>query len=56
VTVEVSRNAITKETIRGFIMRSQERIIHTNFIVGFVFILASADDLHRVNLFGMNVI
>ena len=45
VTIEFSSNAVAQETIGGSILRSQVTIVHTNLVVGFVFVLTSADNL-----------
>jgi hypothetical protein len=46
---------MAKETIGGSIFRSQVTVVHTNLVVGFVFVLASADNLQLVNFSGTNV-
>jgi len=40
---------MAQETIGGSILRSQVTVVHTNLVVGFVFVLASADNLQLVN-------
>jgi hypothetical protein len=55
VTIIFSSNTVAKETIGGSIFRSQVTVIHTNLVVGFVFVLTSADDLQLVNFSGTNV-
>jgi hypothetical protein len=51
----IGSNAMAQETIGGSILRSQVTVVHTNLVVGFVFVLASADDLQLVNFSGTNV-